>query len=60
MEDNENIEILRGDPKKALIKLAVPMIFALLLISLNHIIDRIWVAGLGTDPLAAIGFVSPI
>ena len=60
MEDNENIEILRGDPKKALIKLAVPMIFALLLLSLNHIIDRIWVAGLGTDPLAAIGFVSPI
>ena len=60
MEDNENIEILRGDPKKALIKLAVPMIFALLLISFNHIIDRIWVAGLGTDPLAAIGFVSPI
>lgn len=60
MEDNENIEILRGDPKKALIKLAFPMIFALLLISLNHIIDRIWVAGLGTDPLAAIGFVSPI
>ena len=60
MEDNENIEILRGDPKKALIKLAIPMIFALILISLNNIIDRIWIAGLGTDPLAAIGFVSPI
>jgi len=60
LEDNENIEILRGDPKKALIKLAIPMIFALLLISFNNIIDRIWIAGLGTDPLAAIGFVSPI
>ncbi len=60
MEDNKNIEILRGDPKKALIKLAIPMIFALLLISFNNIIDRIWIAGLGTDPLAAIGFVSPI
>ncbi len=60
MEDNENIEILRGDPKKALIKIALPMIFSLLLISFNHIIDRVWVAGLGTDPLAAIGFVSPI
>ena len=60
MEDNENIEILRGDPKKAIIKLAIPMIFALLLISLNNIIDRIWVAGLGTDVLAAIGFIAPI
>jgi putative MATE family efflux protein len=60
LEDNENIEILRGDPKKALIKLAIPMVFALLLISFNNIIDRIWVAGLGTDVLAAIGFVSPL
>lgn len=60
MEENENIEILRGDPKKALIKIAVPMVFALLLISFNNIIDRIWVAGLGTDVLAAIGFVSPL
>lgn len=60
MEDNENIQILRGDPKKALINIALPMIFALLLISFNHIIDRIWIAALGTDYLAAIGFVSPI
>lgn len=60
MEENENIEILRGDPKKALLKLALPMVFALLLISFNNIIDRIWVAGLGTDVLAAIGFVSPL
>ncbi|MBO7718894.1 MAG: MATE family efflux transporter [Methanosphaera sp.] len=36
------------------------MVFALLLISFNNIIDRIWVAGLGTDVLAAIGFVSPL
>ncbi|MDO5826496.1 MAG: MATE family efflux transporter, partial [Methanosphaera sp.] len=28
--------------------------------SFNNIIDRIWVAGLGTDVLAAIGFVSPL
>lgn len=60
MEDNKNIEILRGDPKKALLKLAIPMVFALLLISFNNIIDRIWVAGLGTDALAAIGFIAPL
>lgn len=60
LEENENIEILRGNPKKALIKIAIPMVFALLLISFNNIIDRIWVAGLGTDVLAAIGFVSPL
>ncbi len=60
MDENKNIKILRGDPRKALIKIALPMIFSLLLISFNHIIDRIWVASLGTDALAAIGFVTPI
>ena len=60
MEDNKNIEVLRGDPKKALMKLAIPMVFALLLISFNNIIDRIWVAGLGTEALAAIGFIAPL
>ena len=60
MYENKNIKILRGDPRKALIKIALPMIFSLLLISFNHIIDRIWIASLGTDALAAIGFVTPI
>lgn len=60
MEDNKNIILIRENPKKALLKIAFPMIFALVLISVNNIIDRIWVAGLGTQPLAAIGFVTPI
>lgn len=60
MDENKNIKILRGDPRKTLIKITLPMIFSLLLISFNHIIDRIWVASLGTDALAAIGFVTPI
>ncbi len=56
----ENVELLRGNPKKALIKLAIPMILSLVIVSFNNIIDRIWVAGIGSDPLAAIGFFAPL
>ena len=60
MEMNENVEMITGDPKKAINKLAWPLIASMLLIFLNNIIDSIWVAGLGPDPLAAIGYITPL
>ncbi len=54
------ISILTGDPKRAIIKLSGPMIVAMLLMSIYNIVDAIWVAGLGPDALAAIGFISPV
>ena len=60
MEMNENVEMITGDPQKAINKLAWPLIASMLLIFLNNIIDSIWVAGLGPDPLAAIGYVTPL
>ena len=50
MSENANVELLRGDPKKAINKLAYPIIGSLLLVMLNNIIDSVWVAGLGSDP----------
>ena len=44
MEMNENVEMITGDPKKAINKLAWPLIASMLLIFLNNIIDSIWVA----------------
>jgi len=49
-----------GDPKKAIIKLSGPMIAAMLLMSTYNIVNAIWVAGLGSDALAAVGFVTPL
>ena len=60
MEMNENVEMITGERKKAINKLAWPLIASMLLIFLNNIIDSIWVAGLGPDPLAAIGYVTPL
>ena len=60
MEKNENVEMITGDPKKAINKLAFPIIASMFLIFANNIIDSIWVAGLGSDPLAALGYVTPL
>lgn len=60
MEKNENVEMITGDPKKAINKLSLPIIGSMLLIFLNNIIDSIWVAGLGADPLAALGYITPL
>lgn len=59
-EKNKNIELITGDPKKAIVKLAYPMTFTLLLMMMYNLTDSIWVAGLGTEALAAIGFVTPL
>ena len=57
---SKNIEMITGDPKKAIVKLAVPMMVSMLLIMLYNIADSIWVAGLGADALAAVGFITPL
>ena len=60
MEKNENIEMITGAPKKAINKLSIPIIASMFLIFANNIIDSIWVAGLGAEPLAALGYITPL
>ncbi|MDL2246497.1 MATE family efflux transporter [Methanobrevibacter sp. OttesenSCG-928-K11] len=57
---NENVSVIIGNPKKAIRKLAWPMIISMFLTMAYNLADGIWVAGLGTDALAALGFVSPL
>lgn len=59
-DTTRGVSILTGDPKRAIIKLSGPMIVAMLLMSIYNIVDAIWVAGLGPDALAAIGFTTPV
>ena len=54
------VSLLLGEPEKAIRKLSVPMIIAMLLYSTYNIVNAIWVAGLGADALAAVGFISPL
>ncbi len=53
-------EVLRGDPRKAIFVLAVPILIAILLQNINNLVDAIWVTGLGADAMASIGFVFPL
>jgi putative MATE family efflux protein len=54
------VNILTGDPKTAIKKLSGPMIVAMLLMAVYNLADAVWVAGLGADALAAVGFVMPV
>ena len=56
----QGVRTLIGDPKKAVLKLSGPMIVGMLVQSFYNIIDGIWVAGLGSDSLAAIGLFFPL
>src|SRR6056297_2120527 len=55
----KEVEVLLGDPKKALLKISWPMMLGMLVHSLYNLADGIWVAGLGTDQLSAIGLFFP-
>ncbi len=57
---NENIELMRGEPEKAVRTLAIPIMISMILTASYNIIDGIWVTGLGQTAIAGIGFVTPI
>jgi Na+-driven multidrug efflux pump len=60
MQTSENIESIIGNPKKAINRLAFPTILTMLLMFANNLIDSMWVGSLGSESLAALGFVSPL
>lgn len=57
---DQRISMITGDPKRAIRVLSVPMIISMLLIMAYNLADSIWVAGLGPDALAALGFTTPL
>jgi putative MATE family efflux protein len=57
---DKRISMITGDPKKAIRALSVPMIASMLLLMAYNLADSIWVAGLGPNSLAALGFITPI
>jgi putative MATE family efflux protein len=57
---DQRISMVTGEPKRAIRVLAIPMIISMLLIMAYNLADSIWVAGLGPDALAALGFINPL
>ena len=58
--NSKSVDIMLGNPKKALISMSMPLIISLLISSLYNLIDAAWVSGLGADALAGVGFFTPI
>jgi putative MATE family efflux protein len=68
----DGLKTLLGDPKKAILKLSIPMIIAMSAHTIYNLVDALWVSGIGADifttnsvpgigkeALAAVGFVLP-
>jgi putative MATE family efflux protein len=68
----KGVETLLGEPKKAIMKLAVPMIIAMSAHTVYNLVDALWVSGfgkgfftsaevsdIGIEALAAVGFAMP-
>jgi len=57
---DKRVAMVTGDPKRAIRNLSIPMIISMLLMMAYNLVDSIWVAGLGPNSLAALGFVTPV
>jgi putative MATE family efflux protein len=58
-QSTKGVDILMGEPKKAILKLAIPMIIAMSVMTIYNLVDVFWVAGLGGGAIAAVGLFLP-
>lgn len=56
----KDVETLLGNPKKAILTMAIPTMVALVAQAANNLVDSAWVAGLGPNAMAAVGVVWPL
>ena len=59
-DSSNNVDMMLQNPKKALIRMSVPLIVSLLITSFYNLIDAAWVSGLGADALSGVGFFTPV
>ncbi|MEA3558372.1 MAG: MATE family efflux transporter [Candidatus Thermoplasmatota archaeon] len=55
----KGVDTLLGNPRKAILKLSIPMIIAMAVQTAYNLADAVWVSGLGSDSMSAVGFFFP-
>ena len=60
MDAEARVATLLGDPKRAVVMMAIPIILSLLVAEVNSLADRAWCSGMGVEALAAISVVRPM
>ena len=58
--DKTDIEVLLGEPKKAIRSMVIPFFIAMFVVEINQFIDTFWVSGLGNISAEAVATVVPI
>lgn len=56
----KDLETMLGEPHKALLSMAVPLIISYLIIELNTFMDISWCSGLGSACTSAVSSISPM
>lgn len=59
-EKTKGVELLEGNPKVAIRKLAFPLIISMIITSVYYIIDAMWISALGADALTGMSFILPL
>ena len=60
MSNEKDLEILLGEPKRAIRSMVWAFLFAMAVIEVNQFVDTFWVSGLGTASSSAVATVVPI
>lgn len=58
--ENKDLETMLGDPKRAIRKMAVPLIISFAVVQINSFADTSWCSGLGSDATAGMTTISPL
>ncbi len=58
--NTKDLEILLGEPRRAIRSMAIAFIFAMAVVEINQFVDTFWVSGLGTNASSAVATVTPI
>ncbi|MCL1811188.1 MAG: MATE family efflux transporter [Methanomassiliicoccaceae archaeon] len=56
----KGVEVMLGDPKKAVIAFSIPICVALFAQQSSNLVDSFWVTSLGAEAMAALGLVFPV
>lgn len=56
----KDVDLMLGEPRKAIRSMAVPVMIALLISQINTFVDSVWCSSLGVDALSAINLVSSV
>ena len=55
-----DLEVMLGDPKKAILAMLVPLSVSYFIAQINLFVDTFWTSGLGVEVSSAISTISPI